>query len=495
MVMLLWILPPLAMLLLALPLPRRVQHWVSVANAVLMAGTGVLATRSVLLDGTVQFAFPANLFYLDPISVILLDIVLVIGLMTCLYSVGYIEEEIRHGAMKPGQVRLLYLLIQGFLFTMVLSLTVRNLGVMWIAIEATTLASVFLVGFHNGKAALEAAWKYIILCSVGITLAMMGIIFLNSAASGILSQSSTLDWTALYSHATSLDASYLKFAFVFILIGFGTKAGLAPMHTWLPDAHSQAPSPVSAMLSGVLLNAAMYAIIRTVSIVNRRLGSSLFTGRLLIVAGILSIATAAVFILTQKDYKRLLAYSSIEHMGIVSIAVGLFSPLSLFVAFYHMINHSFTKSLLFLSSGSVLQKHGTREIAKVGGLLRSLPVTGPVFLLGLVALGGTPPFSLFASELGLLVAVFQTHRLLLGAGIALLLSLVFAGIIQALFRVFFARPTSEAADIVPGEPNPLGAAVVLVLLVLVLVTGLFLPGWLRELMDGAQRIVSGGVGT
>jgi hydrogenase-4 component F len=494
--LLLWLIPVVALALLALPLPRRVRHAVSLAETLGTAIVAGFATWTVLAAGTAEPAMPGNLFYLDAVSAILLDLVALVGLLTSLYTVGYVEEEIRTGRLDPKKVPALYLLIHGFLFTMVLTLTLRNLGGIWIAIEATTLASVFLVGFHNGKAALEAAWKYIILCSVGIALAMLGIVFLNSAAQGVLPEGASLDWTALFGDAASLDASYLKFAFIFLLIGFGTKAGLAPMHNWLPDAHSQAPSPVSALLSGVLLNAAMYAILRTAAIVNRNLGDPLYTGRLLVVAGVLSVATAAVFLLTQKDYKRLLAYSSIEHMGLVAIGVGLFTPLSLFAAFYHMINHSLTKSLLFLSSGTVLQKTGTRDIGRLGGLLRLLPVTGPVFLLGLVAIGGTPPFSLFASELALLTSIFQQKRYVLGAAVALLLSLVFAGIVQALFRVFYPRPGVADADVDaaaagPGEPNRLGAVAVVALLVLILVTGVFLPPWLTKLIDAAQRILSG----
>jgi hydrogenase-4 component F len=488
--LLLWIIPLVAIALLALPVSRPVRHAVSAGSAILLAIVAIPVTWSVLIDGSVRYSWLAGLFYVDPLSVILLDIVLAIGFLTSIYTIGYIETEIRQGELQPERVQLLYILINAFILTMILALTVSNMGVMWIAIEATTLASVFLVGFHNGKSATEAAWKYIIICSVGITVAMLGIIFLHSAAAGVLSESATLDWVELYARAKSLDGPVLRFAFLFILIGFGTKAGLAPMHTWLPDAHSQAPSPVSALLSGVLLNAAMYTIIRTVAIVNKCLGDSRFTGRLLITAGILSIATAAIFILTQKDYKRLLAYSSIEHMGIIALAVGIFTPVSLFAAFFHMINHSFTKSMLFLSSGTVLQKYGTREIHKVSGLLRTLPVTGPIFLIGLIAIGGTPPFSVFASEFNVLASVFQGGHLWLGILVVVLLSLVFAGIIYTLFRMFFVEGHVEAVR--AGEDNRAGAAVLVVLLIAAASLGLFLPSWLKDLLDSARQIIYGG---
>ncbi len=502
--LLLWIIPLAAIALLALPGPRGFRHAVSLGAAILQTAVAVPLTRAVLINGSVRYDWLGGLFYLDPVSILLLDVMLVISLLTGIYTVGYIEAEIRCGELQPKRVQLLYILINAFILTMILSLTVSNLGVMWIAIEATTLASVFLVGFHSGKAAIEAAWKYIIICSVGITIAMLGIIFLHSAAAGVLDESATLDWPALLAKAGALDGRVLRFAFLFILIGFGTKAGLAPMHTWLPDAHSQAPSPVSALLSGVLLNAAMYAIIRTVAIVNKCLGDSRFTGNLLIAAGVLSVAAAAVFILTQKDYKRLLAYSSIEHMGIIALAVGLFTPASLFAAFFHMLNHSFTKSMLFLASGTVLQKYGTREISKVRGLLRVLPVTGTVFLIGLIVIGGTPPFSIFTSEFNVLAAAFQNGRLWLGFIVAVLLALVFAGMIYTLFRMFFGRGRSgeesagidagESAGIAvqPGEENRAGAAILIVLLIAAVGLGLFLPPWLKALLDAARQIIYGG---
>ncbi|HEY5466996.1 MAG TPA: hydrogenase 4 subunit F, partial [Clostridia bacterium] len=400
------VIPVAAVLLFLLVKGRKAQHAISVAASLLQAVVAVSLTCEVMRAGHVAYSALGGFFYIDSLSIIVLDIVVVISLMTSLYSIGYMEEEIRHGKISAGKGRFYYVLMYSFIFTMLLSLTVRNMGIMWIAIEATTLASAFLVGFYNDKNALEAAWKYIIICSVGIAIAMLGIILLHLSSTGVLEDRQFLDFTALFEQAKSLKSPTVRLAFIFILVGFGTKAGLAPMHTWLPDAHSQAPSPISALLSGVLLNSAMYGIIRTVSIVNRNLGSSVFTGRLLIGMGILSITAAAIFILTQKDYKRLLAYSSIEHMGIVAIAIGIFSPVAVFGAILHMINHSLTKSMLFLSSGSILQKYDTKIIYRIKGVLRLLPVSGFVFLLGLFAIAGTPPFSIFASELSVIASVF-----------------------------------------------------------------------------------------
>lgn len=495
----LWIAPAAAIALIALVPWNNVKHALGIAVSVLLLIAGGFVTAQVMAAGTYGYAFLDGLFYVDSVSIIVLDIVLVIGLMAAVYSIGYLETEKAHGEITDKKIKLYYVLMYSFIFTMILALTVRNMGVMWIAIEATTLASAFLVGFNSGKQALEAAWKYVIICAVGISLAMLGIIFLYVSSSGVLGEAKGLDWTELFSSARLLSSPILKFAFLFILIGFGTKAGLAPMHTWLPDAHSQAPSPISALLSGVLLNGAMYGIIRAVAIVNKNLGGSGFTGTLMIGAGLLSILTAVLFILTQKDYKRLLAYSSIEHMGIISLSVGLFTPASLFAAFFHMINHSLTKSMLFLSSGGVLQKFGTREIGKVSGVLKALPVTGTVFLLGLFAIGGMPPFSVFASEFNVLASVFTDGgnagevnivMLIIGIVLALLLAAVFAGIIYALFNMFHGGKQENTVQ--PGETNIAGACALVLMLAVVIVMGIAMPEGLKNLISGAAQIIYGG---
>jgi hydrogenase-4 component F len=490
--MLLWAVPLAAIALVALLSSAKAQHAVSVFASTVLLAAACFVTARVMATGTYGFDFLGGLFYVDSVSVIVLDIVLLISLMTAVYSIGYLEGERAHGKIDSKRLKHYYILMYCFIFTMILALTVRNMGVMWIAIEGTTLASAFLVGFNNDKPALEGAWKYVIICSVGISVALLGIIFLHVASSGALGEARGLDWTALFENARALKSPVLRFAFLFILVGFGTKAGLAPMHTWLPDAHSQAPSPISAMLSGVLLNSAMYGIIRVAAIVNKNLGSSAFTGGLLIAAGMLSIITAALVILTQKDYKRLLAYSSIEHMGIISLSVGLFTPASLFAAFFHMINHSLTKSMLFLSSGTVLQKYGTRDIKKVKGLIKALPITGTVFLLGLFAIGGMPPFSVFASELNVLASAFNAGRPYVGVAVVLLLSLVFAGIVYALFKMFHDKAEADESDVQSGEPNIAGAVVLVVLLVAVAAMGITMPQGLKNLIGSAAQMIWGG---
>lgn len=485
--MLLWILPLMAVMLFGAIKNNKILHGLSVFTSAILVVSGLIITLKVIAEGSYEF----NLFYVDSISIIILDIVLIIGFLACVYSVGYLEEEIKHEKILPGRLRLYYILLHTFLFTMILALSVKNMGIMWIAIEATTLASTFLVGFYNDKPAIEAAWKYIIICSVGIAIAFLGIIFLHLSSAGTIDSTQILDWTVLYGKAGSLKSPILRLAFIFIFIGFGTKAGLAPMHTWLPDAHSQAPSPISAMLSGVLLNSAMYAIIRTLAIVNKNLGTSEFTGNIMIAAGLLSIAFAAVFIITQKDYKTLLAYSSIEHMGIIAFGLGLFTPLSVFGALFHMINHSLTKSMLFLSAGNILQKYGTREIAKINDLLKTLPVTGGAFLLGLFAIAGTPPFGVFASEINVIISVFEKGQIIIGMIFILLLAIIFAGIGVTLFSIFYKNSSVETPP-PRGEGNIYGSAVILLLVGVISITGLYMPVSIFTLLNNARNIIIGG---
>jgi hydrogenase-4 component F len=481
--------PVIAVALFAVSKGRRLAHAVSVAASSLMLLLAFFMTGEVIRSGAAAYPVLGGIFYVDALSVILLDIVLLVGFMASVFSIKYMEFEIKLGKLAAGRLKIYYILMYTFIFTMILALSVKNMGIMWIAIEATTLASVFLVGLNNDKHALEAAWKYIIICSVGIAIAFLGIILMHLSSIGVLKSSQFLDWTALYGSAGSLKSSICRLAFIFILIGFGTKAGLAPMHTWLPDAHSQAPSPISALLSGVLLNSALYGIIRTVAVVNRNLGSSVFTGRILIAVGVLSIVTAALFILTQKDYKRLLAYSSIEHMGIITVAIGIFTPLSVFAALFHMINHSLTKSMLFLSSGSVLQKYDTKQILQIKGILKLLPVSGMVFLIGLFAIAGTPPFSVFSSELTVITSIFQGGSFWLGAAVILLLAIIFAGIALTMFRMFFGEPPK---NLVRGETNIPGAVCLCVLLVAVVAGGVFMPEALKNLLGSARNIIIGG---
>lgn len=469
---------------------KKALHVLNAAGAGLILLITLFINCSVMSSGKISFDYLNNFFYIDYLSLIVLDTISIVGFLACIYSIGYLEEELQHHTIDLQRVRIYYSLTYAFIFTMVLVVTTQNLGLMWIAIEATTLASAFLVGFYNNKHSIEAAWKYIIICSVGIAFALLGIVFMHfSSINALQDVSSQLNWLPLYENAKSLQSSILKISFVFILVGFGTKAGLVPMHTWLPDAHSQAPSPISALLSGVLLNSAMYGIMRFLAIINKNLGSNAFTGKLLMAIGLLSVASAAVFILPQKDYKRLLAYSSIEHMGIIAFGLGIFTPLALFAALFHMLNHAFTKSMLFLASGNVYLKYHTREIPKVTGILKTLPLSGTAFMLGIFAIAGMPPFSVFSSEIGLILSAFSAKKFFEAAFFILFISVVFIGMAFTMLKMFFG--SNENTEIPRGEVNKSGTAVILILLCIITLSGLYMPGQVKTLIESAAGIIMG----
>ncbi|MGI5824110.1 MAG: hydrogenase 4 subunit F [Bacillota bacterium] len=487
-------LPIITVILCLLVKNQKLLYALGIVSTVVMLAVSLLLTREVMAAGSVSYELWGGFFYVDALSMIFLDIVALLCVAVAVYSGGYLEQDLKNGSIDTGKIHIYYILLFTFIFTMVLALTVRNMGIMWVAIEATTLASAFLVGFYNNPKGIEAAWKYVIICSVGIALAFLGVIFLHLASMDSLAEHEFLNWTALMANAAELNQPVLKLAFIFILVGFGTKAGLAPMHTWLPPAHSQAPSPISALLSGVLLNSAMYGIVRAEAVVNLALGDSGYAGKILMGVGLLSVLTACIMIISQKKYKALLAYSSIEHMGIIAFAFGVFSPAAIFAALFHTVNHSFTKSMLFLSAGNILQKFETSSIDKIRGILKVLPVTGTAFLLGLLGIAGTPPFSVFASEFSVLAAVFSEGSFVAGGVLAVLLALIFAGIVYMLFKMFYGDtegltdPHGEA--IVKGETNKAGTAVIVLLLIVIVVTGLWLPQPLLDLINMAVQVLT-----
>lgn len=489
-------------LLLIIPLVTIGLFWVTssrkfinVVNAVgtsLLFISSIFVTHQVLENKVVSSKLFNDLLYIDSLSSLILIITTFVSFLVSIYSIGYMNEEFRRKHVSLRKLKLYFTLLHAFILTMIFTITTQNMGVMWIAIESTTLASAFLVGFYNDKKSIEAAWKYIIICSVGIAFALLGIILLYYSSINSFGHSSQgLNWQFLFEKAGMLQGSILKIAFIFIIIGFGTKVGLAPMHTWLPDAHSQAPSPISALLSGVLLNTAMYGIIRVMTIVNKNLAESLYTGRLLMVLGILSVGTAAIFILVQQDFKRTLAYSSIEHMGIIAFGLGMFSPLSIFAALYHILNHALTKSMLFMASGNIYLKYETKKIKKVQGILHSLPITGFVFLLGIFAITGMPPFSIFSSELNIIIATFTGKHFIGAILLILFLTIIFAGFITQFIRMFYGKPLNK--EIRKGEYNNTGSVVLISILVIIAVTGMYIPSPIKSLMDAAKEIILGGV--
>lgn len=471
---------------------KHIIHYMNLAGSLVLFILSLITLFN--LDDSKFITGPGffkDLLYIDSLSGYIFFITSLAFFLVSLYSISYFGEELRRKVITPNKLKLYYSLSNAFVLSMLLALSTQNMGVLWIAVEATTLASAFLVGFYNNKRAIEASWKYLIICSVGIAFALLGIILLYYSSTVELGGTKILglSWKYLSENAAKLDPSILKIAFIFILIGFGTKVGFSPMHTWLPDAHSQAPSPVSALLSGVLLNTAMYGIIRVMTIVNKNLGSSSYTGKLLIFLGILSIGTAAIFILVQQDYKRILAYSSIEHMGIIALGLGICTPISIFAALYHTFNHAMTKSMLFLASGNVYLKYHTKKISSVRGLIKTMPVTGTVFCLGVFAIIGMPPFGVFMSELNTTVAAIFTKNYIVAALLLLFLAMVFTGFIKQIMKMFYGK--NPNTEIKKGELDIIGPFVLLVLLCINIFIGLYIPGPFKTLLYSISDIILG----
>lgn len=457
---------------------------------------GGIATFAVAIDVAYQVFSrgPINdfgqLIYIDALGAFIIGLVAVVGLTAGMYSLGYNYRQISMGDFPERRLKWYYFLFYMFMFTMLLSVVVNNLGVMWVAIEGTTLASALLVGFYDKKSSLEAAWKYIIICTVGIVFALFGTILVYYTAVPVLGEGSgALNWKSLVSAADMLNPNIVKLAFIFILVGYGTKAGLAPMHTWLPDAHSQAPSPLSAMLSGVLLNCALYGIFRLHIIVSGTVGTH-FSGNLLLIFGLLSIAVSLPFIMVQHDIKRLLAYSSIEHIGIITAAVGLGGELALYGAFLHMLNHALAKSSMFFAAGNVTQKYNSKKIAKIKGVIKTMPVTGPAMLLGAFALAGTPPFGIFLSEFNILSSGFAQGKFVESGLLLLLLTLAFTGIIYSFTGMTLGSPPGR---IKAAEPGRWSAVMVLLPLILVAVLGFWIPAFLHYILGQVVLIMAGGI--
>jgi hydrogenase-4 component F len=390
--------------------------------------------------------------------------------------------------VSAQRVREFYVLTPLFAAGMLLVVLSNNLGVMWIAVEATALSSVFLVALYNRETSLEAAWKYVMLGSLGLVLALFGTILTYAAAVGRTDGAMpSFNWSRLIAMAPRLDHHLMALAFVFVLVGYGTKAGLAPMHTWLPDAHSEAPSPTSAMLSGISLKVAIYALLRFHILTSACLGSR-FSGHLLLAFGMLSMLIAGPFILVQTNLKRMLAYSSLEHVGLICVAVGMNAPLAVFGAMLHMGYHALTKPVLFFAAGNVHQHCRTLEFRRLGGLVHTMPVTAMFLGLGAVAVSGLPPFGLFLSELTVLAAGVVSHHLWASVVMLTALIVVFCGMLSKLAGLLFgpsdgarARETVSATQ-VAAMSLPLGA---------LLAFTAWIPGSLRDLMEQAASIVRG----
>jgi hydrogenase-4 component F len=480
--------PAVAALCCLLTRSRRVMAFVNV----LAFGITLALGMELLL----QLQAPPNVvtecgefFRADALSVWMVLLISVVSLASSLYAGPYFKRDLAARVVTPGRVKEYFVLTPVFATGMFLVVLANNLGVMWFALEATALSSVLLVALYNRSTSLEAAWKYVILGSLGLALALFGTVLTYAAG---IDQNSTaphsFNWSHLMSMAGQLDPRMIKLAFVFVFVGYGTKAGLAPMHTWLPDAHSEAPSPTSAMLSGVSLKVALYALLRFHILTTACLGSS-FSRTFLLVFGLGSMCLAAPFILVQTNLKRLLAYSSLEHVGLICVGFGLNSPVTIWGALLHMGYHALTKPVLFFAAGNIHQTCHTLQMRLIGpGMAKVLPVTAVCMGLAAASATGLPPFGLFFSELTILNGGFAAGHGVVSTVVLLALLGAFCGILYQLTRILLGVPkvarTSDAAplDGVPAMGLMLGA---------LLVFSVWLPAPLRFIMQRAAGIIGG----
>ena len=463
-------------------MPTKAYGTLQALLAVGSAVCGAWIGKLVIEGGVV--ASNGQMFYIDGLSAINVLLVTTVGALAAIYSKGYMDEELAEGAITKMQFRLYYCFNHLFVASMVFASVVSNLGLMWVGIELTTLVSALLVALYGKQLALEAAWKYLIMDSVGISFALLGIIFLYISALHCPHQEATaLQWPEMMAVADHLKPRWFEIGFVFVLVGFGAKAGLAPMHFWLPDAHSQAPSPVSAVLSGVLLNTALYGLFRVYAIAQTAIdGAAMY----LMIFGLVSVAVTVPFLFVQSDFKRMLAYSSVEHMGIITLGVGIGGPIGLFGAMLHMINHAMTKSLLFFSAGAIYQRYHTKQIDRVKGVLKTMPIVGGVFLLAAFAITGAPPFGVFISEFMILMAGFSTGKEIAAVLMAALIVLIFAGMMFYVVRMVFGTAPSR----VSSAPISRWMTVAMVLpMVAVMVCGLYVPPYIENLVLAASDVL------
>jgi hydrogenase-4 component F len=452
-------------------------------NVAVSLGTfaaGIALTLRVVAQGPMLVW--DELFFIDSFNVFLVALTSLVGFTTSLFSRPYMRIEQHHGRLTAGRLRLYHAMFQLFMFTMLLALLTNNMGILWVAMEAATLTTVLLVSLYRTPASLEAAWKYFILCGVGIAQALFGTILLYFAAEKLLGAGgNALLWTHLNEVKGQLEPTVLTLAFIFLLVGYGTKVGLAPLHNWLPDAHAEGPTPVSAVLSGLLLNVALYAVVRCKVLVEGSLKNAL-AGQLLMAFGLLSVVLAAFFLWRQKDIKRLFAYSSIEHMGIMTFSFGMGGPVANFAALLHMTVHSLTKSAIFFTVGHAAQKAGTQVMDDIRGLLTLSPTVGWGLMLGSLAILGMPPFGVFASEFLVLTTAMKqqpwaTPILLLALGVA------FAAIFTRVQQMVFGEATLKR---LPESPALLP---VFTHLGIVLMLGLYIPPYLAQWFKQAARLI------
>ncbi|MDP4033462.1 MAG: hydrogenase 4 subunit F [Pseudorhodobacter sp.] len=425
---------------------------------------------------------PGPYFLVDELNIVFIVLNTFVGFTAATFSASYISHELETGRLTPTYLRFYHAMYQLMMFGMNLCLVSNNIGLMWVAIELATLSTVLMVGIYRTPEALEAAWKYFILGSVGIALALFGTILVYLAAQPVLGEgSAAMIWTQLLANAARFDPALLNLAFIFLMLGYGTKVGLAPLHAWLPDAHAEGPTPISAVLSGLLLNVALYAVLRFKMLMSANPGA-LSPGPLMITMGLVSLIFASLMLYKRRDIKRLFAYSSIEHMGIIVFAFGMGGPLANFAGLLHMVMHSLTKSAIFFSVGHVAQIKGTQRISEIRGLTQSHPVLGWGLALGVLSIAGMPPFGVFMSEFLVVSSTFSREPAL-ALVLVLGILLAFGALLLRLTGFLFGEPTGSVK---PAEASfvPLYAH-----MALVLVAGVYLPAPVVAWFQAVARLL------
>lgn len=453
---------------------------INIAGSTITFFAGVALAIQVYLEGPIITG--RQFFFVDAFNVYLAVLTSFVSMTTAIFSRRYMRLEREHGKVGHTGMRFYHAMFQLFIFAMLLALLTNNVGVLWIAMELATLSTVLLVSLYRTPESVEAAWKYFILCGVGIALALFGTVLLYFAAEKVLGEGGdALLWTNLIQVSDKLEPTVLSLAFVFLMVGYGTKVGLVPLHNWLPDAHAEGPTPISAVLSGLLLNIALYALVRCKVLVDGSTGTHR-AGYIMMGFGLLSILVSAFSLLRQKDIKRMFSYSSIEHMGLATFAFGLGGPIATFGALLHMLMHSLTKSSIFFTVGHACQMHDTQEMDKIKGLIRGNPPVGWGLMFGVMAIVGMPPFGVFTSEFLILTATIKdapllTPFLLLGLGVA--------------FAALFRKVQPMVAGAVPANQHFLVAANLPVILhmALVLILGLYMPNFLSQWFLSAVELL------
>jgi hydrogenase-4 component F len=464
-----------------------------VSAAVLAALPGYRLTAYLnVVAALATFLISVSLFWIAPqagdyllvddLNRVFIVLTTFVAFTTSAFSASYIGHEIEIGRLTPRAVRFYHAMYQVLMFAMNLALTANNIGLMWVAIEVATLTTVLMVGIYRTHEALEAAWKYFILGSVGIALALFGTILVYMAARPVIGEGAgAMVWTVLVQHAAQFDAPLLNVAFVFLLLGYGTKVGLAPLHAWLPDAHAEGPTPISAVLSGLLLNVALYALLRFKLLLALN-PAAIAPGPLMVTMGLISCIFAAFMLYRRRDIKRMFAYSSIEHMGIIVFAFGMGGPIANFAGLLHMTMHSLTKSAIFFTVGHIAQVKGTQKIADMGGLTVTNPLLGWALVVGVVAIAGLPPMGIFMSEFLVVSSTFARQpvlAILLAFGILVALG----GLFLRLGSIAFVEPRG------PAEPAHASYVPMFAHFAIVFVAGIYMPPTLVAGFENVARLL------